>query len=206
MSSELEEEKNQSHSQRQEQLLEPTIAQKARITKLTKANWERPSWDDYFMEIVEAVSHRSNCLTRQVGSVVISPEHRIISTGYNGTPRNTKNCNEGGCPRCLAKITDPQNYKSAVDLGECLCSHAEENAVTQAALHGVKIAGGTIYGPMIPCIFCSKLIVNSGIVEVVYKGEEGWEGYVDMGKVAYKLFMDAGVRVRCLNEEFEVKG
>ena len=172
--------------------------------KHPEANWTRPSWSDYFISITEAVSQRSNCLSRKVGSIIVK-NRRVLSTGYNGTPSGITNCNEGGCPRCLKKVLDPDNYSSSVHLGECICSHAEENAITQAARHGVSMEHCTIYGPTIPCIFCSKLIINSGIIEVIYKGEPGWEAYMEMGKDALKMFMEAGVSVQCLNKEYEVK-
>ena len=94
---------------------------------------ERPSWDEYFMNIARVVGSRSNCIKRKVGSV-IALDRRIISTGYNGTPRGIRNCNEGGCPRCAGAA------ESGTRLDECLCSHAEENAITQSAYHGVSRA------------------------------------------------------------------
>ena len=98
----------------------------------------RPSWDEYFMEIATVVSKRSNCMRRSVGAVVMKDNH-ILSTGYNGTPRGVKNCFAGGCPRCAATT------KSGAHLEECLCTHAEQNAICQAAYYGNSIAGGTIY-------------------------------------------------------------
>ena len=155
--------------------------------KHPEANWTRPSWDDYFISITEVVAQRSNCLSRKVGSIIVKGERRIISTGYNGTPAGVTNCNEGGCQRCLNKLVDPKNYSSAVNLGECLCSHAEENAITQAARYGVSLDLCSIYGPTIPCTFCTKLIINSGITNVIYKGEPGWDAYVEMGKESLKI-------------------
>ena len=168
------------------------------------ANWTRPSWDDYFIGITEVVSQRSNCLSRKVGSIIVKSNRRILSTGYNGTPTGVTNCNEGGCPRCLKRIIDPNNYSSAVDLGECTCSHAEENAITQAARYGISVEQCSIYGPMIPCIFCSKLIINSGIKTVIYKGEPGWEAYREMGKESLRMFKSAKVSVDCLNPEYKI--
>jgi dCMP deaminase len=92
--------------------------------------FERPGWDEYFMNIARVVASRSNCIKRKVAAV-ITVDRRIIATGYNGTPRGTQNCNEGGCPRCNSFAP------GGTDLGECLCSHAEENAITQSAFHGV---------------------------------------------------------------------
>jgi len=132
---------------------------------LERSLWfERPSWDEYFMGIARMVASRSNCVKRKVGAV-ITRERRIISTGYNGTPRGTRNCNEGGCPRCNSFA------HGGTKLEECLCSHGEENAITQAAYHGVAVRGGTIYTTFSPCLICTKMIINAGLVEVVYSAE-----------------------------------
>lgn len=98
----------------------------------------RPDWDTYFMEIAHVVSRRGNCLRRQVGAVIVHG-FRIISTGYNGTPRGVRNCFEGGCARCAAAV------ESGESLGECICAHAEENAVVQAAFHGTAVHGARLY-------------------------------------------------------------
>jgi dCMP deaminase len=121
----------------------------------------RSSWDEYFMSIAHVVATRSNCKRRQVAAVIVK-DNRIISTGYNGTPRGIKNCCDGGCPRCNS------NVPSGSNLSECLCSHAEENAITQAAYHGISIKGATLYTTFSPCLICAKLIINSGIAEVVF--------------------------------------
>jgi dCMP deaminase len=87
---------------------------------------DRPDWDTYFMDIAHVVARRGNCLRRKVAAVVAA-DHRIISTGYNGTPRGVRNCCEGGCERCAG------DAPSGSDLSSCICSHAEENAITQAS-------------------------------------------------------------------------
>jgi dCMP deaminase len=143
----------------------------------------RPTWDEYFMEIAHVVAKRSNCLRRSVGAVIMKDNH-ILSAGYNGTPRKVKNCFEGGCPRCASTA------KSGSNLDECYCSHAEQNAICQAAEYGNSIAGGTIYVTISPCITCAKLIINSGLKEVVYGGD-----YAFIENVAY-LFDSAGVKYR----------
>ncbi len=144
---------------------------------------DRPSWDEYFMSIAQVVGSRSNCVKRMVGSVVVV-DRRIISTGYNGTPRGVRNCNEGGCPRCAG------GAESGRALDECLCSHAEENAITQSAYHGVTVRGATIYTTLCPCLTCSKMIINAGIQEIVYGAEFA------LGDVSLALFREAGVKVR----------
>ena len=124
----------------------------------------RPDWDTYFMDIAHVVKTRSNCSRRNVAAVIVK-DRRIISTGYNGTPRGVRNCSEGGCPRCAS------DAPSGSGLGECICSHAEENSITQAAYHGISTKGATIYVTLSPCLMCSKMIVNAGIREVVYDEE-----------------------------------
>ena len=144
---------------------------------------KRPAWDEYFMNIAHEVALRSNCLKRNVAAVIVK-DKRIISTGYNGTPRGIKNCSEGGCPRCNNLTA------SGTDLGECFCSHAEENSITQAAYHGVMIKDATIYSTMSPCILCTKMIINSGIQEVVF------DGHYPLAKTALNLLKAAGVKAR----------
>jgi dCMP deaminase len=146
---------------------------------------ERPPWDEYFMNIARVVASRSNCIKRKVGSV-IALDRRIISTGYNGTPRGIRNCNEGGCPRCAGAA------ESGTRLDECLCSHAEENAITQSAYHGVSVRGGTVYTTFCPCLICTKMIINAGLAEVVYAAD------FPLGEVSVALFREAGVKVRQL--------
>ena len=144
----------------------------------------RPSWDEYFMEIAHVVAKRSNCSRRKVGAVVMNRNH-ILSAGYNGTPRGVKNCFEGGCPRCAGKTP------SGKGLDVCLCTHAEQNAICQAALHGVAIDGATLYVTISPCLICAKLIINAGIREVVYDGD--YTAFLDTVK---KMFKSAGVKYR----------
>ncbi len=145
----------------------------------------RPTWDEYFMNIAKVVALRSNCLKRKVAAVIVR-DKRIISTGYNGTPRGVKNCNEGGCPRCNSFA------KSGSALEDCYCSHAEENSITQAAYHGVVIKDGTLYTTFSPCLLCTKMIINSGIKEVVYNTD------YPLGEASLKLLREAEVTVRRL--------
>ena len=143
----------------------------------------RPGWDEYFMNIAKVVATRSNCMKRKVAAVVVK-DLCVISTGYNGTPRGARNCNEGGCPRCNGMAA------SGTALDECLCSHGEENAITQAAYHGISLKGSTLYTTFAPCLQCTKLIINSGIAEVVYSKE------YTLNEVAIALLAECGVVLR----------
>jgi dCMP deaminase len=146
----------------------------------------RPGWDQYFMDIAKVTAARSNCLKRKVAALIVR-DKRIISTGYNGTPRGTRNCNEGGCPRCNSLAA------SGTSLADCLCSHGEENAIVQAAYHGVHLTNSTIYSTFAPCLLCAKMIINSGISEVVYNKD------YPLNDSAFNLFKEAGVQVRKLS-------
>jgi len=143
----------------------------------------RPDWDAYFMGIAKVVALRSNCMKRKVAAVLVK-DKRIISTGYNGTPRGVINCSEGGCPRCNSVDV------SGKSLDECLCSHAEENSIVQAAYHGVSIKESVLYTTFSPCLTCTKMIINAGIREVVYNVE------YPMSDTSFKLLELAGVVAR----------
>jgi dCMP deaminase len=145
--------------------------------------FSRPGWDDYFMGIARVVATRSNCVKRKVAAVV-TRDKRIISTGYNGTPRGTRNCSEGGCPRCNDLAL------GGTRLDECLCSHGEENAITQAAYHGVSLKGGTIYTTFSPCLQCTKMIINAGLTEVIYQST------YPLGEISLALLEEAGIDVK----------
>tara|TARA_Y100000310_G_scaffold219541_1_gene220936 strand:+ start:1822 stop:2817 length:996 start_codon:yes stop_codon:yes gene_type:complete len=146
---------------------------------------KRPDWDEYFMNIAYEVAKRSNCMKRNVAAIIVK-EKRIISTGYNGTPRGLKNCNEGGCKRCNSF------GPSGEQLGECICSHAEENAIVQSSYHGTSVKGTTLYTTQSPCIFCTKLIINSGIKEVICNKK------YEMDKGASTLLKKSGVKLKFL--------
>ncbi len=154
---------------------------------------QRPPWDTYFMNIARVVATRSNCIKRKVGTVLVV-DRRLISTGYNGTPRGVRNCNEGGCPRCASAA------ESGTRLDECLCSHAEENAITQAAYHGVSVAGASLYTTLSPCLICTKMIINAGIREIVF------DASFPLGERSLALLSEAGVKVRQLQDEADSIG
>ena len=146
---------------------------------------ERPDWDHYFMGIAKVVALRSNCIKRKVAAVIVK-DKRIIATGYNGTPRGVKNCSEGGCPRCNS--IEP----SGKSLDECLCSHAEENAIVQSAYHGVNIKDAVLYTTFSPCLMCTKMIINAGIREVVYNID------YPLSDVSLRLLQETGVVIQKL--------
>jgi dCMP deaminase len=168
--------------------LETLLAQTQAMLERRLTFRARPDWDTYFMNIAQVVASRANCVKRKIGSVIVS-DRRIISTGYNGTPRGVTNCNEGGCPRCRGAA------ESGTRLDECLCSHAEENSITQAAYHGVRVRDGALYTTFSPCLMCTKMIINAGIREVVYGSA------FPLGETALRLLNEAGIKVRSLSGE-----
>ncbi len=136
------------------------------------------------MDIVELVSLRSTCLRRKVGAVLVKNK-RILTTGYNGAPTGVRHCSETGCLR------DKMNIPSGERHELCRGLHAEQNAIIQAALHGVSIKGATLYCTNHPCIICAKMIINSGITTVIYKNE-----YKD--DLSREMLREAGIEVRKL--------
>ncbi|KAL7801286.1 cytidine deaminase-like protein [Trichoderma aethiopicum] len=143
----------------------------------------RPGWDTYFMALASLASQRSNCMKRRVGCVLVGRERRVISTGYNGTPRGLRNCADGGCPRCN------EGNSSGVGLATCLCIHAEENALLEAGRERIR-EGSVLYCDTCPCLTCSIKICQVGIAEVVYA-----QGY-SMDTEAAEVFRQAGVKLR----------
>jgi len=141
----------------------------------------RQSWDEYFMGIVELVKERSTCMRRQVGAVVVK-DKRILSTGYNGAPMNCPHCEETGCLRIQMNIPSGTRHEL------CRAVHAEQNAIVQAAYHGISLKGATLYVTDSPCVICAKLAINAGIEVIVYKGE-----YPD--ELSKQLLSEAGVKV-----------
>ena len=119
----------------------------------------RPAWDEYFIGIADMVSKRSTCLRRKVGALIVK-DKRILATGYNGAPSGITHCGEAGCLR--EKLNVPSGERHEL----CRGLHAEQNAIIQAALHGVSISGSSIYCTHQPCSVCAKMIINAGISRV----------------------------------------
>src|SRR5512141_1707847 len=129
---------------------------------LWRAVMSRPGWDEYFMEITHLVAKRSTCLRRQVGAVLVKDKN-ILATGYNGAPSGVAHCLDVGCLREKMGIPSGERHEL------CRGLHAEQNAIIQAAKHGTNIDGATLYCTTMPCIICSKMIINAGIRRIVYE-------------------------------------
>ncbi len=138
----------------------------------------RPRWDQYFMDIARLVMTRSTCIRRQVGAVIVN-DKRILTTGYNGAPNNIEHCTS--LKKCLREeLKIPSGERAEI----CFAIHAEQNAIIQAAYSGVSLKGSTLYVTCMPCQICSKIIINSGILTVIYDGEYNSPGSIDMMRKA----------------------
>ncbi|HSQ85759.1 MAG TPA: cytidine/deoxycytidylate deaminase family protein [Desulfobacterales bacterium] len=142
---------------------------------------DRPSWEAYFMDISFLVARRSTCLRRSVGAIVVK-DKRILSTGYNGAPTGIKHCLEAGCLREELNIASGKNHEL------CRGIHAEQNAIIQAAYHGVSIKGASLFCTNLPCSICAKMIINAGICRICYAS-----GYAD--SMSKEMLKEAGVEI-----------
>lgn len=145
----------------------------------------RPSWDRYFMDIAHLVAGRSTCLRRKVGAVAVL-DNRILATGYNGAPRGLTHCLEAGCMREELNIPSGERHEL------CRGLHAEQNALIQAAVHGISISGAAFYLTNQPCSLCAKMLINARVQRIVYSGD-----YPD--ELAESMLREAGIRL----ERFE---
>lgn len=124
----------------------------------------RPSWDEYFLELTRVVAKRATCLRRRVGALLVR-DKRILASGYNGAPAGLPHCSEVGCRRDQLGIPSGERQEL------CRGLHAEQNAIIQAALHGVNTRGSVLYCTTQPCVICAKMLINAGVVRVVYEGD-----------------------------------
>jgi dCMP deaminase len=142
---------------------------------------QRPSWDQYFMDITRLVATRSSCLRRQVGALLVK-DRNILATGYNGVPSGITHCEATGCLRERLEVPSGERHEL------CRGLHAEQNAIIQAAKHGTNIDGATLYCTTMPCIICTKMIINAGITKVIFG-----EGYTD--ELAREMIAEAAIEV-----------
>ena len=152
----------------------------ATIESKEKIN-NRPDWDTYFLDIVELVSRRSTCLRRAVGAGLVR-DRRILATGYNGAPSKLQHCLDIGCLREQLKVPSGERHEL------CRGLHAEQNAIIQAALHGVSTKDASLYCTNHPCVICAKMIINAGIIRIVIR-----DNYSD--PLAAEMLKEAGISV-----------
>ena len=140
---------------------------------------QRPSWDTYFMNITTLVAQRSTCTRRAVGAIIVK-DKRILSTGYNGAPTGIRHCLEVGCLRESLQVPSGERHEL------CRGIHAEQNAIIQAAYHGVSVKDAVLYCTNQPCAICAKMIINAGIKKIHYQS-----GYSDA--LAQEMLTEAGI-------------
>ena len=154
---------------------------------MEEKNHQRPSWDEYFMEITKMVGSRGTCDRGRAGCV-ITRDKKIISTGYVGSPAGLKHCDEIGHE--MNTVVHEDNHESR----HCIrTAHAEQNAIVQAARFGVSVDDSTLYCKMTPCYACAKMIINAGIKRVVC--EEDYHA----GERSKEVFKEAGVKYELLS-------
>ena len=141
----------------------------------------RPSWDEYFMSIAHLVARRSTCLRRKVGAILVK-NRRILATGYNGAPSGLKHCLEIGCLRDELKVPSGERHEL------CRGLHAEQNVLIQAAYHGISVADSILYCTNLPCIICTKMLINAGIRTIYYA-----QGYADA--MSRDMLAEAGIEL-----------
>ena len=146
----------------------------------------RPDWDSYFMDMAKLAARRSSCLRRAVGAVLVK-ERRLLATGYNGVPSGVTHCEITGCLREELNIPSGERHEL------CRGLHAEQNAIIQAALHGVSTRNATLYCTNLPCIICAKMLINSGVRRVVYL-----DGYCDA--LTEEMLAEVGVELVRMEE------
>lgn len=145
----------------------------------------RPSWDEYFMTMAELASMRSTC-RRKVGAIIVKDNEALV-TGYNGAPKGLKHCSDlGGC------IRQRDGIPSGTRQEYCRATHAEQNAIIQAAKRGISILGGTLYVTTYPCSICARMIINCELKRIVYQGD-----YQDEN--SKQLLTESGIQI----EHFE---
>ncbi len=142
----------------------------------------RPSYDEYFMEMAHIVSKRSTCLRRKVGAILVKDKH-ILSTGYNGAPKGLNHCIDVGCIRKDMSVKSGERHEL------CRGLHAEQNAIIQAAVFGVSISGSTLYCTNTPCVVCVKMLINAGVKEIIYSGD-----YPD--ELAKKMLGESSIKIK----------
>ncbi len=146
------------------------------------SQYERPSWDSYFMQIADVVATRSTCVRRHIGAVLVA-DKRILATGYNGAPAGVAHCGEVGCLRERMGIPSGERHEL------CRGLHAEQNTLIQAARHGgIATDGATIYCTAHPCAQCTKMLINAGVKRIVYR-----DSYPD--ELSSALLAEAGVEL-----------
>jgi len=148
---------------------------------------ERPSWDEYFLQMAQLISKRSTCLRRFVGAVAVR-DKRILATGYNGAPSGLVHCIDIGCIRQKLKIPSGQRQEL------CRGVHAEQNVIIQAVIHKADLKDSILYVTNQPCVTCTKMLIGVGVKEIVIR-----EGYPD--ELAIRMLKEAKINLRTVKNK-----
>ena len=157
-----------------------------------KTNYVRPSWDEYFMKITEMVGSRGSCDRGRAGCV-ITRDKRIVATGYVGSPIGLAHCDEAGHEMHTVTHADGSTSRHCIRT-----THAEQNAICEAARMGIAINGATLYCKMTPCYTCAKMIINAGIKKVVCAQD------YHASKRSKEIFQEAGIEFCLLSEDMTI--
>ena len=161
------------------------------MSDIDKLSYKRPSWDEYFLEIIDTVAKRASCDRGRSGCVIVK-DNRILATGYVGAPAGVMSCDDAGHEMHTVIHADGTQTQHCIRT-----AHNEQNAIVHAARTGVALLGGTMYCHMTPCYACAKMIINSGIVRVVAKKD------YHAGERSKEIFKEAGVKYELINNEVE---
>lgn len=137
------------------------------------------------MTIANQVASRTTCVRRAVGAIIVK-DKRILATGYNGVPTGITHCEDAGCLR--EKLNVPSGQRHEI----CRGLHAEQNAIIQAAKSGTNLDGSTIYCTTQPCVVCAKMLINTGIKEIIYTNP-----YPD--ELAMNMLKESGIKLRVID-------
>lgn len=156
----------------------------------------RENWHDFYLELTKQIATRSTCIKRKVGAIIVS-DKRILSTGYNGAPSRIEHCTETTCLR--------KNVNSGEQLDNCVATHAEANAIANAARHGVSIKDASLYCTTKPCLPCYKLLINAGIKKIYYIEDYSTNDVYKFLLHTSNLTMISQAELKKLSEETEYR-
>lgn len=158
----------------------------------TQFKYIRPTWDEYFLNLLEPLGKRGTCDRGRTGAVIVSPGNTILATGYAGAPPGQPHCDQAG--HMMRTVIDENGNESK----HCVRTlHAEENAILQCAKDGIKLEGATIYCKMVPCYNCAMRILRVGIKRVVAQKR------YHADKLSMELFQKAGIKVAVIDNTVE---
>ena len=158
---------------------------------MEKEDYKRPSWDEYFIQLVELVGSRGTCDRGRSGAVIVK-DKRILATGYVGSPIGLPHCDEVGHEMHTVTLEDGTTSRHCIRT-----AHAEQNVLANAARFGVAVDGATLYCQMAPCYICAKMIINAGIVRIVCAKD------YHASSRSKEIFNEAGIELTVISSEVQ---